>query len=217
MIGRENMRLRLIQMFYKDPKGKRNHPYSVMRESAFLADSTVIGLYKETFFDCRKINFACKEGDLCEDVRDIGNNIADLDVPFSRDYFDMNVEERQKYLTETFRIATKMWCDKKGWDYSLFKAIIDKVEEDNYIVNRSFGIRCRNGDMNAKLVGIQSIDSMDLYVDIYRKRTFERREFIFSVGPNVFEYGYITGSLVWEGDTISLLNTSREPVASIKV
>ena len=60
MIGRENMRLRLIQMFYKDPKGKRNHPYSVMRESAFLADSTVIGLYKETFFDCRKINFASK-------------------------------------------------------------------------------------------------------------------------------------------------------------
>ena len=132
-------------------------------------------------------------------------------------YFDMNVEERQKYLAETFRIATKMWCDKKGWDYSLFKAVIDKVEEDNYIVNRNFRVRCRNGDMNAKLVGIQSIDSMDLYVDIYRKRTFERREFIFSVEPNIFAYGYITGSLVWEGDKISLLNASKKLVASIKV
>lgn len=161
------MKLRLIQMFYQDPKGKRNQPYSVMRESAFLADSIVLGLWKETFFDCSKINFSCKESDLCEDVRDIGNNIAMLDVPFSRDYFRMSVEERQKYLAETFRIATKMWCDKKGWDYSLFKAVIDKVEGDNYIVNRNFRVRCRNGDMNAKLVGIQSIDSMDLYVDIY--------------------------------------------------
>lgn len=71
--------------------------------------------------------------------------------------------------------------------------------------------------MNAKLVGFQSIDRMDLFVEIYRKRTFERREFIFSVGPNVFEYGYTTGSLVWEGDKISLLNASKKLVASIKV
>ncbi|MBS7264750.1 MAG: hypothetical protein PUJ72_03480 [Eubacteriales bacterium] len=211
------MKLRMVQMFFNAYKEERNLLHWVMKESSFLADSIVLGLWKETFFDCSKINFVCKDGDLCEDVRDIGNNIADLDVPFSRDYFDMNVEERQKYLAETFRIATKMWCDKKGWDYSLFKAVIDKVEEDNYIVNRNFRVRCRNGDMNAKLVGIQSIDSMDLYVDIYRKRTFERREFIFSVEPNIFAYGYITGSLVWEGDKISLLNASKKLVASIKV
>ena len=133
-------------------------------------------------------------------------------------YFDMNVEERQKYLAETFRIATKMWCDKMGWDYSLFKAVIDEVEENNYIVNRSFRkVKCKNGDMNAKLVGIQSIDRMDLYVDIYRKRTFEKRIFMYSSDPHFIVYEFYAGSLNWEGDTISLLNTSREPVASIKV
>lgn len=127
------MKLRMVQMFFNAYKEERKLLHWVMKESSFLADSIVLGLWKETFFDCSKINFVCKDGDLCEDVRDIGNNIAMLDVPFSRDYFDMNVEERQKYLAETFRIATKMWCDKKGWDYSLFKAVIDKVEGDNLL------------------------------------------------------------------------------------
>ena len=211
------MKIDIISLVYKDPHGDRKLTQKLLMESSFIGDAIVIGLHKETFFDCRRMNFMCKESDIRDGIREIFR-VADMDIPFSRDYFDMNVEERQKYLAETYRIATKMWCDKMGWDYSLFKAVIDEVEENNYIVNRSFRkVKCKNGDMNAKLVGIQSIDRMDLYVDIYRKRTFEKRIFIYSSDPNFIVYEFYAGSLNWEGDTISLLNTSRELVASIKV
>ena len=49
--------------------------------------------HKETFFDCRRMNFMCKESDIRDGIREIFR-VADMDIPFSRDYFDMNVEEK---------------------------------------------------------------------------------------------------------------------------
>ena len=48
------MKLRMVQMFFNAYKEERNLLHWVMKESSFLADSIVLGLWKETFFDCSK-------------------------------------------------------------------------------------------------------------------------------------------------------------------
>lgn len=211
------MKIDIISLIYFDQKGDKNLTKQLLRESSFLGDAIAESLRKETFFDCRRMNFICKEDDIQDRISQV-YSIAEMDIPFSREYFSMDVENRQKYLADIFRIATQIWCEKKKWNYNLFKAVIDKVEKNNYTFERYFqNIKCKNGEMTAKLFGIQSINCMDLYIDIFNKKTFEKREFIFSASPHILEYGYDIGNLTWNGDTISLLNENKKLVSSIKV
>lgn len=80
------MKIYIISFYYRD--GTKELARQLMNDSACITEYLVRNIQQKDYFDCRRINFICKEGEIKNRISKL-DKILEMDVPFDNDYFNL--------------------------------------------------------------------------------------------------------------------------------
>lgn len=184
-----------------------------MNDSACITEYLVRNIQQKDYFDCRRINFICKEGEIKNRISEL-DKILEMDVPFDNDYFNWTNEKKQEYLYDLAYTSFRILCQRKNWDFEVIKSKLEELKALNFCYSFDTGLRCSQNKVTVKLIGIQTMEKVSFYA--VSRRIKDKKFFMLETKPNVLEYHWSLGELKWLDDSaVALFNTNNKFVNSI--
>ncbi len=146
---------------------------------------------------CSRINFWYTDGDLDPKIHEYFR-IIDMDVPFDFRYCSMSPDEKKEYMFQLLTSSLRALCERKEWDFAIFKKHLDALEENHY--NVEFYVKnkiCRNGKYTAKVFSVHDLDKAEFFVDFIEKRKVIQRKPLLTCGTSWADYPRFLGEFKW--------------------
>ena len=205
------MKIYIISFYYRD--GTKELARQLMNDSACITEYLVRNIQQKDYFDCRRINFICKEDEIKNRISEL-DKILEMDVPFDNDYFNWTNEKKQEYLYDLAYNSFHTLCKRKNWDFEVIKSRLEELKALNFCYSFDTGLRCTQNKVTVKLIGVQTMEKVSFYA--VSRRIKDKKFFMLETKPNVLEYHWSLGELKWLDDnTVALFNTDNKLVNSI--
>lgn len=201
------MKLSIISLIYNN-NFEKSYTQQLIRESSFITEHLVRGLYNYDVFNCRRINFICNAPTQRPDVRKFGK-ISEMDVSFNPEYFFMSSEKKRIYLYDLLYFSLLDLCRLEQWDFSPIQSLFQELKNNNYSSKFYSKLYCKHNGIVVKLLGIQQMDKVMFYLEFNHKNSKPIVEYFFSSKPNVFDYDRFLGGLEWK-DTNEIVLTGKD-------
>ncbi len=171
----------------------------LMNESSSITEHLIRKLNNQKFFTCKRINFICKDSNITNKIRNV-LGVLEMDVYFDCKYFDMDIQDKQKYIISVLLTGFEQLCHYEKWDFNIIKEILLDLSGNDFRSSFYTDLKCKNENYTAKLCAEQSLEKIDFYVEFYHKRNLIKNQFLFTSKPNVFDYDRYLGKLFWDNE-----------------
>ena len=205
------MKIYIISFYYRD--GTKALARQLMNDSACITEYLVRNIQQKDYFDCRRINFICKEGEIKNRISEL-DKILEMDVPFDNDYFSWTNEKKQEYLYDLAYNSFLTLCQRKNWDFEVIKSKLEELKALNFCYSFDTGLRCTQNKVTVKLIGVQTMEKVSFYAT--SKKFGDRKFFVLESKPNVLDYYRFLGELKWlDENTVALLDRNKEVIKAL--
>lgn len=187
-------------------------------ESAYMTEYVLREVNKTFSFDCRRINFECKQKKCQKGKYFVFESVMHIDIPFSLDYFSLtDHDEKEQYLFNSLTEGFKILCDAKNWDFTAFDNALRSLQESNFKVEHYYAVK-QSPDKKAvaKLYCVQTMTEATFYMDFYVKRKLAQRKYCMALEPDHFLHALTIDRLVWKDNkTVRVVKFDDTVVAEV--
>ena len=163
------------------------------------------------YLGCERLNLICKTDDIKPSITKF-NSIWQLDVLFDMSYFSFEPKQKREYLYHLIYEALQSLVLEMQMDFTPFQLILDKLKQNDFMVDFYTKCKCKKGNYTARLYCVQNMKTSTFYVEITRKKALVCKVPLFDTKPNIMNYDRYLGELLWDDQEVIFLVDKNKQV-----